>query len=235
MAQPTIVSVNIGGVETFAAPDGRPLTTGIRKQPVDGRFLGRDGFPGDASSEADHHTPARALHLFSEENYGPLEASLGLTLPRPGFGENLTTAGMLDQDVCVGDLYRAGAALFRVTQPTERCRTIGRSLGVPKILKMLHAMEACGFYASVVEPGLVSAGDRIELQERPRPMWCVRRLHRVMFRELADARVIADVRRIPELAEEWKRRLEVMCERSRRGEPLNSSLGEVAALDGPEA
>jgi len=203
------------------------LQTAIRKNPVDSRVLRLEGFPADASSEAGHHTLTKAVHLFSNEHYPRVETRLASELPRPAFGENLTTAGLLEEDVFVGDQFRVGDALICVTQPTERCRTIGRRLGLPKILKVLHQLEICGFYARVIEGGKVSVRDIVQLQARPQSVWSIKRLHRVMFQELGNDPVVGEVLQIPELCEDWKKRLQVMRGRARRGEPLSSSLAEI--------
>jgi MOSC domain-containing protein YiiM len=224
MPQPAIVGVYSGGIETIIAPDGRPMTTGIRKRPVALGSLELDGFPGDASTDADHHTKDKTAHLFSDENYRLVETRLGLTLPKPTFGENLTTSGMLEDGVYVGDRFRVGTATICVTQPTERCKAIGRSLGVPKILRVLHELEVCGFYACVVEPGHIAVGDPVELCDRPQSTWSIKRLHHFMFHKLADDRLLDEVLAVPELSVEWKRRVEVMRGRLRRGEPLSSNL-----------
>ena len=72
MLPATITCLHVGGVDTFAAPDGRPMTTGIRKTPVVRGHLGRAGFPGDASAEADHRTPGKTVHVFSMPKFpGP--------------------------------------------------------------------------------------------------------------------------------------------------------------------
>jgi MOSC domain-containing protein YiiM len=222
--QPTIVGVYSGGVQTIIAPDGRPMTTGIRKRPVAIGLLELRGFSDDASAEVDHHTENKAVHLFSDENYRLVEVRLGLSLPRPTFGENLTTTGMLEGNVYVGDRFRVGKAVICVTQPTERCKAIGRNLGVPKILKILHELEVCGFYARVVEAGRVVAGDIPVLCDRPQSTWSVKRLHHFMFHQLAQEPLVNEVLAISELSIEWKRRVGVMRGRLQRGEPLSSNL-----------
>ena len=224
MPQPTIVGVYSGGVQTIIAPDGRPMTTGIRKRPVAFGLLELRGFSDDASAELGHHTENKAVHLFSDENYRLVEMRLGLSLPRPTFGENLSTTGMLEDDVYVGDHFRVGKAVICVTQPTERCKTIGRNLGVPKILKILHELEVCGFYARVVEAGRVVAGDTPKLCDRLPSTWSVKRLHRFMFNQLAQDQLVNEVLAIPELSIEWKRRVGIMRGRLQRGEPLSSNL-----------
>lgn len=222
-----IKGIFVGAVETFNAPDGRPLRTGIRKKPVDGPRLELEGFPGDASSERDHHTRDKAVHLFSDEYYPEVEARLGITLPRPAFGENLTTQGLLDDDVRVGDLLRIGPALIRVTQPTERCRVIGRSLGNPRILKALHDLEICGFYASVVEPGEVKSADAISVQQPAHHDWTIGRLHKFMFKQLDNDALVSEVMALATLSDEWKTRVEIMRGRAKRGEPLSSNLVDL--------
>ena len=131
----------------------RPLTRGIRKSPITNGLLEAEGFRSDASAEPDHHTTDKAIHLFADENYRLVESLLRVSLPRPTFGENLTATGVREEQVYVGDLFQVGEAAICVTQPTERCKTIGLSAGTPKILKVLHELEVCGFYARVVKPG----------------------------------------------------------------------------------
>ena len=224
MPKPVITGLYYCGVDNFFAPDGRPMVTGIRKRPAVTGFLGTNGFPDDASAEPAHHTQDKTVHLFSNENYRLLEAGLGVVLPRPTFGENLTTTGTLENNVYVGDHFRLGKAIICVTQLTERCKTIGRSLGVPTILKALHERELCGFYARVVRPGSVDVGDMVELCERSQVTWSIKRLHQIMFRQLSDDQLVDQVLAIRELSTEWKKRLEVMRGRLRRGEPLSSNL-----------
>jgi hypothetical protein len=77
--QPTIVGVYSGGVKTIIAPDGRPMTTAIRKRAVAIGFLELRGFHDDASAEVAHHTENKAVHLFSDENYRLVEMRLGLS------------------------------------------------------------------------------------------------------------------------------------------------------------
>ena len=127
--QGVIIGLFSGGVGSFVAPDGRPVTTAIRKSPIENGLLRAEGFCGDASAEPDHHTPDKAVHLFADENYALVEARLGIALPRPSFGENVLATDIREENVYVGDHFQIGKAMVCVTQPTERCRTIGRSVG----------------------------------------------------------------------------------------------------------
>ncbi len=222
-----ITGLYAGGVGTFVAPDGRPMTSGIRKWPIARAVVTASGLPGDASTEADHHTAAKTVHIFADENYRLIEERLGHALPRPAFGENITATGLLEDDVCVGDMLRCGTAVIVVTQPTERCKAVGRNLGLPKILKAMHDHEVCGFYASVVTPGGITVGDTIERIEQRQHVWTVKRLHRVMFKGLSDDASVANALALPELSDEWKTRLRIMRGRLSRGERISSAIAEL--------
>lgn len=213
-----------GGVAEFVARDGRPLTTAIRKSPIANGLLETGGFRGDASAEPDHHTIDKALHLFADENYSVVEGRLGVALPRPTFGENLIATGIREEQVYVGDYFEIGEAVICVTQPTERCKTVGRSVGIPKILKVLHELEICGFYARIVEPGWVADGDPLILRDRSQSTWSIKRLHHLMFHGLTDGTLLDDVITIEHLSTEWKSRAKTMRGRLQRGEPLSSNL-----------
>jgi MOSC domain-containing protein YiiM len=226
----TIASIKglyVGEVATFTAPDGRALRTGIRKQPVKSRRLELDGFLRDGCAEPDHRTRDKAVHLFSDEYYTIIEARVGSWLPRPAFGENISTTGIMDKDVCVGDLLSVGEAIICVTQPTERCRVIGRSLGRPKILKILHEAAICGFYARVIHPGEVWVDSAIFLRRRAQYDWTISRLHYFMFNQLSDDDLVDEVMTLAALSDEWKARVQVMHGRAKRGEPLSSNLVDL--------
>jgi MOSC domain-containing protein YiiM len=85
-------------------------------------------------------------------------------------------------------------------------------------------MEVCGFYCSVVTAGRITLGDLAITIDRPRPQWTVKRLHGVMFHSLAEEALVDEVLALSELSEEWKRRVRLMRERQRRGEPLSRNL-----------
>lgn len=190
-------------------------------------LLEEEGFCGDASAERVHHTADKAIHLFADENYSLVEAQLGVALPRPTFGENLIAKGIREEHVYVGDDFQVGEAVVRVTQPTERCKTVGRSIGIPKILKALHELEVCGFYARVVKPGRVAVGDPLILRNRPQSAWSVKRLHQLMFHGLVEGQLVEEAMAIERLSVEWKSRVETMRGRLRRGEPLSSNLVDL--------
>jgi MOSC domain-containing protein YiiM len=226
-AASSIAALFAGSVVTIVVSNGHTLRTAIRKRPIGKARLSFNGIIGDESSEPDHHTAHRALHIFPPEHYPVIESRLGSRLHAPTFGENISAAGLLEDAVFVGDDFRVGKALLRVTQPTERCKTIGLAIGLPKILKIMHDIEACGFYAKVIEPAEISVGDAVEVIHRAQDRWSIKRLHRFMFNELSNEALGREVAAIPELSDEWKARVVTMRGRLRRGEPISSSFPPV--------
>ena len=88
------------------------------------------------------------------------------TLPWASFGENLTTAGLRESVVCIGDRFRIGSAEFIVTQPRMPCFKLGIKFGRDDIIQRFVSVDRSGFYLAVEQEGEIGAGDSIELLER---------------------------------------------------------------------
>lgn len=201
-------------VERDAA--GREFETAVSKEPqTTAVFLGERGFAGDASFDPSHRTPNMIVHAFSLDHYPHYEALANRTLPIPTFGENLSLVGGRENAVCIGDVYRLGTARVQISQPTERCGTPGRALGLPELRKWIHACLFSGFYLRVLEPGWVRAGDELALIERPLAEWTVDRVNRALFRELDDEALFDEIHALPLLSGDWKDRMRVLRARRR--------------------
>ncbi|MEY3232397.1 MAG: hypothetical protein RL689_2486 [Planctomycetota bacterium] len=156
-----IVSVNVSAVREVAA-GGKVLRTGIFKAPAGGRVhLGERGLTGDDQADRRHHGwPTQAAYAFAAEEYPHWQAFLSrLTLPHGSFGENLTVAGLDDDTVCIGDVYRVGGARVEVTFPRVPCSTLAAALDSPQIVKAFLERARCGPYLRVLTPGKVGVGD----------------------------------------------------------------------------
>ena len=163
-----LLSVNVAPVREVEI-NGKPVLTGIYKQPVSGRvWLGKLSLDGDA--QADHTVHGgehQAAYAYPHEHYAHWQTVLGReALPHGTFGENLTVGGLLESEVNVGDILRIGAAVVQVTLPRLPCFKFGHKIGRPDILKeFLHSGKS-GFYLRVLTEGEVGAGDDIEVIER---------------------------------------------------------------------
>jgi MOSC domain-containing protein YiiM len=163
-----IISVNVG-LPRLVLRNGEPVSTGIFKEPVNGRVTLRTlNLDGDRQSDLSvHGGPFKAVYLYPSEHYDFWKQELpDMDLPWGVFGENLTTTGLLETEVHIGDRFRTGTAELMVTQPRMPCYKLGIRFGRADIIKRFLVSERTGFYFSVLKEGEVGAGDEIELLER---------------------------------------------------------------------
>jgi MOSC domain-containing protein YiiM len=171
-----VASVQVGQVRTVTAL-GKTERTAIDKRPVPGgaRLLLR-GFEGDECADRRHHgTPDQAVLFFAASRYPEFEARLSRALPPGTFGENLTVEGTDEREVSIGDVWRVGLATVEVTSPRAPCGTLGRRLGEACLVAEIGAPHRAGWYARVLEEGLVRPGDAMTLVSRPDPAFSVER------------------------------------------------------------
>ena len=159
-----VVSVNAGTPKQVPVQDGVVLTS-IFKSPVEGRVaVGKYNIQGDRQADLTvHGGPWKAIYCYPEEHYPYWSEQLPeMKLVFGMFGENLTTRGLLESDVCIGDRIRVGAAVLQVTQPRMPCFKLGIRFRRADMVKRFWQSERSGIYFSVVEEGDVAAGDPIE-------------------------------------------------------------------------
>jgi MOSC domain-containing protein YiiM len=126
--------------------------------------VGRTNLAGDEQSDLRVHGGAeKAVYVYPHEHYAFWRAELpGVELDFGAFGENLTSAGLLESEVSIGDRLRIGSAEFQVTQPRVPCFKLGLRFGRPELVKLFLRAGRSGFYLSVLREGELGAGDAIE-------------------------------------------------------------------------
>jgi MOSC domain-containing protein YiiM len=201
-----VVSVNVG-MPRNVQWRGRIVRTGIFKEPVSGiRPVRRLNLDGDAQADLTVHGGRdKAVYGYPSEHYDFWRAEWPRDdYPWGIFGENLSTEGLLEDRVCIGDQFRVGTARLVVTQPRMPCFKLGIRFEDPRIIERFLESRRPGIYFAVVDEGEVSPGDRIELlSEDPNRMSIVELLNLVL--DLAPSE--AQLRRalsIPALAECWR-------------------------------
>ena len=159
-----IVSVNVG--QPREVPwRGNMIRTGIFKEPVAGRVAIRTlNLDGDRQADLSvHGGPSKAVYAYPAEHYDFWRGELpDADLPFGMFGENLTTRGLKEDEIYVGDRFRVGSAELIVTEPRMPCYKLGIRFGRKDILKRFLASRRSGFYLAVVREGEVGPGDSIE-------------------------------------------------------------------------
>jgi len=148
------------------ATHGATVLTSIFKSPVEGRVaVRRHNIEGDRQSDLTvHGGPNKAVYCYPAEHYDYWKERLpdhDLSV-YGAFGENLTTSGILEDDVWIGDRFRAGSAVLQVTQPRMPCFKLGIRFNLATMVKLFWQSGRSGFYFSIVEEGSLAAGDAIE-------------------------------------------------------------------------
>jgi MOSC domain-containing protein YiiM len=166
-----VLSVNVG-LPREVTWRGKPVTTGIYKEPVRGpvavRALNLDG-DGQADLRV-HGGRDKALYAYPSEFYERWRSERPeLDFPWGQFGENVTMEGLLDEDVAVGDRFRVGTAELVVTQPRLPCFKLGIKMSRDDFVTEFLERGLFGFYLAVAREGVVAAGDPIaEVSRDPR-------------------------------------------------------------------
>ena len=199
----TIVEAVCAGVIS-ALPGGK--RSGIFKTPIEGGVaIGLRGIEADRQADRRHHGfPAMALHHYPQDHYGWLQDVFG-PLPRlcgPGsMGENMTTTGLTEADVAIGDRFRFGTALLEVSQPRQPCATIERHLQAKGIVKAIVRSGRCGWFYRVLEPGFARAGDPLTLLERGDTGWTIRRAFAAVYGPQPDVAAMRELAKVPRVSD----------------------------------
>jgi len=167
---PTLLSVNVG-MPRNVPWQGKTIYTGVWKLPVDGPAMARRlNIDGDGQGDLEGHGgEQRAVLVYQMQSYQHWARHFGRNDFSYGqFGENLTVDGLPDDQVCIGDRYRIGAAEFEVTQPRVTCYRVGLRFGAPELPALMVSHHRPGFYMRVLREGHIQAGNPI-IQTRTGP------------------------------------------------------------------
>lgn len=163
-----LISVHVG-LPREIIYKGDAITTGIFKSPVAGRVRARRlNLDGDRQADLTVHGGAeKAVYVYPAEHYDYWRGELpDIEMPWGMFGENFTSAGLLEDEVYIGNRYQIGSSLFQVTQPRMPCYKLAAKFQRDDILKRFLKSMRTGFYLSVIEEGEIGADDAIELVSR---------------------------------------------------------------------
>ena len=177
-------SVNVGRPKLLLI-NGQPNKTGIDKQPTDGPVeLRDDAVAGDAVVDREYHGGYdKAVYAYASEDYAWWSGELGRELGPGAFGENLTTSGIAIAEARIGERWRVGSALLEVSEPRQPCSTLGAKMGDQRFVKRFAKALRLGTYMRIIEPGVVGAGDAIDVVDRPDHEVTVGLLGRVLFED----------------------------------------------------
>jgi MOSC domain-containing protein YiiM len=229
-----LLSVNVG-LPRDVAWAGKTVHTAVWKEPVRGRRMARRlNIDGDGQGDlAGHGGEHRAVFVYQIDSYRYWQSELRRNDFTHGqFGENFTVDGLSDQEVCIGDRYRIGSALFEVTQPRVTCYRIGIRMNEPQMAALLVARGRPGFYFRVLKEGEVEADDEIvQVAAGPERM-TVFEVNALLYLPGHPRSQLERALRIPALSAGWRASLQALLEQERSGGAITGNAG-LAPGSGP--
>jgi MOSC domain-containing protein YiiM len=186
---------------------GTSINTGIFKKPVSGRLmLRRLNLDGDRQADLSvHGGPYKAVYAYPSEHYGYWKKELReKDLPWAAFGENLTTEGLSEDELHVGDRFRIGSAAIMVRQPRMPCYKLAAKFQRDDILETFLHSGRSGFYFSVEQEGEIGAGDSFELISRNHTGITIAEMNRLFVREKYNRALLQKAIATAELPESWR-------------------------------
>ena len=229
-----LLSINVGLPQDIAW-QGKAVHTAIWKAPVQGpRMVRRLNIDGDGQGDlVGHGGEHRAVFVYQIDSYRYWQSQLGRNDFSYGqFGENLTVDGLPDQEVCIGDRYRIGSALFEVTQPRVTCYRVGIRMNEPQMAALLVSHGRPGFYLRVLEEGQVEAGDEIvQVGAGPERM-SVFEINALLYLPAHPRSQLERALRIPALSAGWRSSFEALLAQERSGGATSGNAG-LAPASGP--
>lgn len=178
-------------------------------EPIQLGFLGLDG--NQVADPLHHGGRDKAVHLYPAEHYDFWKDKYPDVdfLNRPGaFGENLSCAGLTEDKLCLGDIFRLGEALIECSHARQPCWKLNHHFGKADVLKTVVKTSKSGSYFRVLEPGVVKAGDRWVQQDKPHSDWPLERLFGLVIggKHKGQSAELLMLSKMPVLAETWRMR-----------------------------
>jgi ferredoxin-NADP reductase/MOSC domain-containing protein YiiM len=230
-----LLSLNVG-LPRDITWNGKSVRTAIWKFPVEGRRMVRQlNIDGDAQADlAGHGGEQRAVFVYQIDSYHYWERFLGRNDFTFGqFGENFTVEGLLDNEVCIGDRYRIGNALFEVTQPRVTCYRVGIRMNEPRMPALLVAHRRPGFYFRVLQQGEVGAGDDIlKIADGPERI-TIADIDALLYLPGHSLAEVERALRIPALSEGWQSSFQAMLNQESSATAISGNAGLASEEPAP--
>ena len=222
-----LLSLNVG-LPRDVTWRGKTVRTAIWKFPVDGpRMVRKLNIDGDAQADlAGHGGEQRAVFVYQVESYDYWKRFLVRDDFSFGqFGENFTVEGLADDEVCIGDRYRIGDAVFEVTQPRVTCYRVGIRMNEPRMPALLVQHRRPGFYFRILREGEVGAGDNIVKISDGSPRMTVVDIDGLLYLPGHSRAQLERALRIPALSQGWRSSFQAMLKQESGGEAAAGNPG----------
>lgn len=201
----TLLTGKVGRLGQEGVPSGIKKKATLEKEKVS--VL---GLVNDEQADKKHHGGRdKAIHHYAFEHYNYWKNVPDISLPgmlrEGGFGENISTMGMDESTICIGDKYRLGSVVLEVSQARQPCWKLNLRFGHPNMSRMVQDSLRTGWYYRVLEEGWIQAGDHFTLLDRTCPEWPLKRLLHVLYIDMKNERLLEEMTHIVPLSEAWKK------------------------------
>ncbi|CAG7650627.1 Protein YiiM [Paenibacillus solanacearum] len=189
---------------------GKPLETGIYKQPAEGTvFLARTNLEGDGQADLiNHGGPDKAVCVYSQEHYAYWEQRSGRKLEGCAFGENFTVSGMPEAEVCIGDVFELGSAAVQISQPRQPCFKVALKQDWPELPVWIQDTGYSGYYLRVLQEGFVAAGQPFRRIARDASGVTIAEANRLKYHDKSDMDGIRKLLAVGALSASWRESFE---------------------------
>ena len=204
-----IVSVNVS-MPREVIWKGMTVQTGIFKEPMDGPVIvGELNLVGDQQADLTVHGGSeKAVYAYPAEHYEYWRNELPqVSFSWGKFGENLTTEGLLEDRLCIGDRLRVGSAVLMATQPRVPCYKLALRVDRDDMIKRFLMSGRTGFYFSVIEPGEVTVGSKVEILSRDAHRVAIADIVRLYLGQTRDPELLQRATNVSALLGNWKAQL----------------------------
>lgn len=203
-----IISLNVG-MPKPAQYRRKEIITGIYKYPIEGPvWLSSVNFAGDAQGDlVNHGGKEKAVCVYAAEHYPYWEQELGKTLAFGAFGENLTTSGLLEADVYIGDQFTLGGAILEVSQPRQPCYKLAMKHERPDMPQLVQETGYTGYYCRVLQEGEVSSRDNLIVYRRGPGGFTIAEANRIMHHDKYNETAIRALLALEALSVSWRKTL----------------------------
>ena len=198
----------LNGVFQGKVRQGLGFSSAIEKSSIKSDvLLTLEGLEGDECADKRHHGGLeRALHQYPSEHYAFWSKSYysATAWQAPGMGENMSSLGMTEKTVCIGDRYRWGDAIIEVSQPRSPCFKLNKRWGIENFSVFMQKIGRCGWLYRVIQPGIVNVSQPLQLIDRVENALTVHKVSHVFFNTPLDHEGLIKLKEQKRLTDSWR-------------------------------
>ncbi|ARK30628.1 MOSC domain-containing protein [Halalkalibacter krulwichiae] len=201
-----VLSLNVGKSKNIAELDEKEVLSAIYKHSVEESvlFLSKSGIYGDEQADLLNHGGSdKAVCIYPIEHYAYWQSKLKIRLSHGAFGENVTLAGLTEENCHIGDIFKWGEAVVQVSQPRRPCYKVAKRHQIKKLPLIIQTTGYSGYYVRVLQEGYVSKKDPFELLDQLTD-FSIKYINKITYHEKGNLQAREQLRQLESLSSSWK-------------------------------